>query len=246
MTGALLDRELKVTWLTKALSLAVDQVPVADARRTLREDLVGEGLGREAAIKTVTALSRVWLLPMQRRDDWTTWVLTAGPDVLDLRPFHIGALLATEPFFCSLLEAVGRESRAAENVNTVAVRKRLRDRYGPRRGIDVATQRGVKTLRDLGLLVGAPADSISLVGRVDVHDSELAAWLVRCLLEGRGAESIPETDLPHAPEFFGLSLPRRLPRSAAGITQHAEGLGRRVLALSPSSSSVRELEAGVS
>lgn len=244
MAGALLDRELKVTWLTKALILSVDQVPIVDARQLLREGLLAEGLGREAAVKTVTALSRIWLLPVQRQDPWTTWALTVERDLRDLRPFHLGALLATEPFFRSLLEAVGREARASESVNTIAVRKRLRDQYGPRRLIDVATQKGVKTLRDLGLLIGEPASSISRVGNLEISDPELAAWLVRCLLEGRGSESIPQAELTHAPEFFGLSLPRALPRRAAGITQHAEGLGRTVLARSiPAASSTIRPEA---
>lgn len=229
MTGALLDRELKVAWLTKALALAADQVPTAEARQLLREGLVAEGLGQEAAAKTVTALSRVWLLPVERGDPWTGWPLQAERDLRDLRAFHLGALLATEPFFRSLLEAAGREARASETVNTVAVRKRLRDQHGPRRAIDVAAQRGIKTLRELGVLIGEPSDSISVVGKLKITDNELAAWLVRCLLEGRGTEFIPQADLAHAPEFFGLVLPRVLPRKAAGITQHAEGLGRTVL-----------------
>lgn len=231
MTGALLDRELKVTWLTKALNLAADKVPITDSRRVLREGLVGEGLGQEAALKTVTALSRVWLLPVERAEPWTTWALAAEQDLRELRPVHIGALMSTEPFFRSLLEVVGREARAADKVSTIAVRKRLRDHYGPRRGVDVAAQRGIKTLRDLGLLIGQPSDSISEVGTVEVNDGELAAWLVRCLLESRGAESIPQAGLAHVPEFFGLSLPRTLPRKAAGLVQHAEGLRRTVLAL---------------
>jgi hypothetical protein len=229
MTGALLDRELKVTWLTKALALAADQVPTIEARQLLRERLIAEGLGQEAAAKTVTALSRVWLLPVERGDFWTCWPLQAERDLRDLRPFHFGALLATEPFFRSLLEAVGREARASETVNTVAVRKRLRDQHGPRRAIDVAAQRGIKTLRELGVLIGEPSNSTSVVGKLQITDAELAAWLVRCLLEARGAESIPLADLGHAPEFFGLVLPRALPRKAAGITQYAEGLGRTVL-----------------
>lgn len=229
MTGVLLDRELKVAWLSKALGLAADRVPAAEARRVLREGLLAEGLGREAAAKTVTALSRVWLLPVGRGDSWTGWPLQADRDLRDLRPFHLGALLATEPFFRRLLEAAGREARASEAVSTVAVRKRLRDQYGPRRSVDVAAQRGIKTLRELGVLRGAPSGSASVVSKLEITDGELAAWLVRCLLEGRGAESIPQTDLPHAPEFFGLVLPRALPRKAAGLTQHAEGLGRMVL-----------------
>jgi hypothetical protein len=109
----------------------------------------------------------------------------------------------------------------------------MRDVYGPKRSIDVATQRGVKTLRSLGLLIGAPQASVSSPDAMVIRDPQLAAWLIGCLLLGRGAESIALEDLSHAPEFFGVELPSALPRAAAGLTKHIEGIGRAVFALDP-------------
>jgi hypothetical protein len=188
-------------------------------------------LGEEALEKTLTALTRIWLQPVERRAEHMLWALKYADRTADWRPLHLGALLSSEPFIRSLLDACGREQHAKGEVNTVALRARMRNVYGPKRSIDRATQRGVSTLRSVGVLEGAPQASISRVSCLVITDAELAAWLVRCLLLGRHAESIAMEDIGHAPELFGLRLPSAFPRSAAGVSKHMEGVGRTVLAL---------------
>lgn len=229
--AAVLDRDLRSAWLDAALRVARQRLPLAEARPLLKAELADSGLGAEALIKTVTALSRIWLGPVQRQAKQALWALGYADTTADWRPLHLGALLAHEPFVVSLLQACGREQKARGSIDTVALRARMRDSHGPRRSIDVATQRGVQTLRGLGVLHGETQSSASVGGSLQITDPALAAWLVHCLLLGRGAESVAVEDLGHAPEFFGLTLPAVLPRSAAGISKHTEGVGRTVFAL---------------
>lgn len=231
MSTAILDRDLSTAWLDEALRVARKQLPLAQMRDQLRRALMDAPLGEEALEKTLTALTRIWLQPAERRAKHTLWALQHADRGTDWRPLHLGAMLANEPFIRSLLDACGREQRAKGEINTVALRARMRNAYGPKHSIDRATQRGVKTLRSVGVLEGPPQASTSWASCLVITDTELAAWLVRCLLLGRQAESIAIEDLGHAPELFGLCLPSALPRSAAGVSKHIEGVGRTVLAL---------------
>lgn len=231
MQTPVLDRDLSSVWLDVALRVARQQRPLAQMRDQLRRALMDTSLGEAALKKTLTALTRIWLQPVERRAGHTLWALEYADRSTDWRLLHVGAMLANEPFIRSLLAACGREQRAKGEIDTVALRARMRNVYGPRRSIDRATQRGVKTLRSIGVLEGQPQASASQVGCLAVNDAALGAWLVRCLLLGRQAESIAIEDLGEAPELFWLRLPSAFPRSAAGISKHTEGIGRTVLAL---------------
>lgn len=229
--SAVLDRDLSTAWLDAALKVARRDLELPEARQALKEALAMAPLREAALKKTITALSRIWLQPLQQGTPHLVWAREYSDTAADWRPLHLGALLAGEPFIRDLLSACSLEQRARGELDTVALRARMRNAHGAKRSIDIATQRGVKTLRSLGLLTGDPQASVSKAGRLPITDGELAAWLVRCLLLGRGAESIAIEDLSHAPELFAVTLPAALPRSAAGVTKHVEGLGRTVLAL---------------
>lgn len=231
MSTAILDRDLSSAWLDAALQVARQQLPIAQMRDQLCRTLMDTPLGKEALKKTLTALTRVWLQPAERRAGHTLWALEYADRTSDWRPLHLGAMLADEPFIHRLLDACGREQRAIGEIDTVALRFRMRNAYGPKSSIDRATQRGVQTLRSLGVLEGPAQASISRPGCLVITDPELAAWLVRCLLMGRQAESVAIEDLGYVSEFFGLRMPAALPRSAAGVSKHIEGLGRTVLAV---------------
>lgn len=229
--SAILDRDLSSGWLDTALIVACHPGELRAARTELLASLSGEPLGDAALKKTVTALTRIWLQPAAESAPYAVWALKHKDGMDDWRPLHIGALLVREPFFRSLLSACSMELRGKGQVDTVALRSRMRDTYGPKRSIDIATQRGVKTLRSLGILAGAPQESVSDREGLIIQDPQLAAWLIGCLLLGRGAESIALEDLSHAPELFGMELPAALPRAAAGLRKHMEGVGRAVFAL---------------
>lgn len=234
MTAALLDRDLDAQWLDASLRIARTRDSPQAARQALLGALSDAPLGQVALVKTVTALSRVWLTPAGSAAPVLDWAIDQAGQYADWRPLHFGALLATQSFFRTLVDSCGRELIGRDVVSTVDLRRRMRDNLGPRRSVDIATQRGVKTLRSLGLLVGEFSSSVSSRGSLEVNDPELGAWLVRCLLTGKGSESIGVEELMHAYELFAVSLPQFLPRVSTGLTRHTEGVGRTVYALAPS------------
>ena len=225
----LLDRNLALPWLDTALTMSLKHSDPMEARHALRDSLVSAPLADTARKKTVTALSRTWITPCPEASSVIQWAQENQGKFVDSRPLHLGALLATQPFFASLLSETGRMFFAgATEVNTSELRRRMKGLWGARRSVDVSVQRGVQTMRALGLLEGQPASSRSVRSWIEVTP-EVAAWLARGLLLARDADSIGTEDLRLAPELFSVRWPRRIARSAVGVEEFAEGNGRTVL-----------------
>jgi hypothetical protein len=203
-------------------------------RSTLKTALADAPLADEARKKTVTALARTWITPRSEAVGVVKWATLHHDEVNDVRPLHLGALLATQPFFADLLAETGRVFAAgASEVNTPELRRRMCAIWGSRRSVDVGVQRGVKTMRAIGVLSGRPSSSTSVRSWLEVTP-DIAAWLARTLLVARGADSVGVDDLRVSPELFAIRWPRVFPRIAEGVEQHVEGVGRRVLVLTRS------------
>lgn len=226
----LLDRDLTHAWLDAAMALAAAGASVEDARAALHDRLKTETLGEAARAKTVTALMRTWINVAPSVADLVRWAARHAADVADSRPLHIGALLATQPFFADQTAIVGRILAVQDDVETPMVRARMRAIWGPRRSVDVATQRTIKTMRAIGMLEGKPSESMSHRARPIVVTPHIGAWLTACVLAARKADAISATELFSAPELIALKIPRRLKLDGIGLTRYAEGAGRTVYA----------------
>lgn len=226
----LLDRDLTHAWLDAALNLATSATPLEQARITLTERLECEPLGEEARSKTVTALTRTWLNPDPSVRRILDWAIAHSVEQLDSRPLHIGALLVTQPFFADQAAVVGRILTVQDDVDTRTVRARMRALWGPRRAVDVAVQRTIKTMRSLGMLQGTAGESLSRKApQINVRTPVTGGWLAACLLQARDADSISTTEFFHAPELVYLHLPTQLELVESGLQRFSEGAGRSVL-----------------
>lgn len=225
----LLDRELSHAWLDAALGLAVAGASPREAREALHERLRHEQLGEEARIKTVTALTRTWLTPDPTADHLLRWAAAHSANQIDSRPLHIGALLATSAFFTDQAAIVGRILAVQEDVDTPTVRSRMKAIWGPRRSVDVAAQRTIKTMRSLGMLQGCSGSSTSTRASRMTVDARVGGWLAACLLAARGADSIATTEVLSAPELAAFRIPPSLDLIEVGLQRHAEGSGRSVI-----------------
>lgn len=231
ITRVLLDRDLALPWMDAALTASIQHSNPTEARNALKEALAGACLAPGVLKQTMTALTRMWITPPPESMGVIKWAQQYHAEFADSRPLHLGALLTTQPFFASLLAETGRILAAgALEIRTPELRRRMQGIWGSRLSVDVSAQRGVRTMRALGLLHGQPKSSTSLRSWLEVTP-DLAAWLARGLLVARDADSIGTEHLKLAPELFCIRWPRSLPRSPAGLEQHVEGSGRTVLVL---------------
>jgi hypothetical protein len=180
--------------------------------------------------KTATSLNRVWVTPPDPARDLVEWGLGQTPPG-DLRILHLGALMATHPFFGDICAAVGRAAQSGDVVYTPEIRTRMKALWGDRRTVSNAVQFGIRTLRALGVIAGDRSSSENRVGEALDLPSEWVPWVVHALLVARGMSETDEREIPAAPELFMISLPRV--NWAASkypyLERHTEGGGRAVL-----------------
>ena len=227
----LLDRDLTQAWLDMAMTVAASQPDPGDARTELHRRLDDAGLGDAARTKTVTALMRSWFTLDPRVQPLVSWAAQQGHVVADSRPLHIGVLLATQPFFADQIAIVGRILAVQDDVETPTVRSRMKAIWGPRKAVDNAVQRTIKTMRSLGMLEGLPTESVSRKAAPISVDPNLSGWLTACLLRARGADAISSTALANAPELSFVDMPRLALPAETWLTRHSEGAARTVYAI---------------
>jgi len=228
--GAILDRALSPEWLDTALRIAAQEGQAGHWRDILDVSLREDIPAPEARDKTLVALSHVWFTPPAMAEPMIHWAIGTAPTLDDTRPLHVGALLATYPFFGDVCAAVGRMTALGQPAHTPEIRRRVRERWGDRQTVDVAARRCIRTLRSLGLLVGDAGSSTSRPAvRLKVPRA-LRAWLVHALLLSRGIDAVDEREVRKAPELFGLDLPPGgQGHEYPFIERHTEGGGRTVL-----------------
>lgn len=225
----LLDRDLTHASLDVAMGLCAQGVGGDEARAMLRERLLAESLGETARIKTVTALMRTWVNPDPELASLVSQGAAFSEKTPDSRPLHIGVLLATQPFFADQAAIVGRILAVQGEVQTPAIRTKMKAIWGPRRSVDVAVQRTVKTMRSVGMIAGAASDSESTKGTNFALDPTLSGWVVACLMAARGVDAVSVSDVLSAPELFCFSMSSIPDGAEVGISRVNEGGGRTVL-----------------
>jgi hypothetical protein len=227
----LLDRDLTRAWLDMAMTVAATQPEVEEARVELHRRLENSGLGEAARTKTVTALVRSWYTPDPLLQPLVSWAAQQSHVLADSRPLHMGVLLATQPFFADQIAIVGRILAVQDDVETPTVRSRMKAVWGPRKAVDNAVQRTIKTMRSLGMLEGSPSESLSQRAAPISVEPKVAGWLAACLLRARGADAISSTELAAAPELCYVDMPTLTAGSNPWLMRHSEGAGRTVLTL---------------
>jgi hypothetical protein len=228
--GRILDRPLEVAWLDAAYRIAGRDASVEEKRLAVREVIETAQIGAEARKKTATTLNRVWVTPPAAAAPMIQWALV-HPYSADMRLLHLGALLATHPFFGDVCAATGRLLSQDDSVMTPDLRARVKAVWGERRTVSNATQRAVKTLRALGVLEGAPSSSESRRGLRLRVPGPFLPWIAHALLLTRQVHELDEQELRSAPELFMLTVPRATWRSADYplVERFTEGSGRVAL-----------------
>ena len=228
MAEPILDRNLELRWLDAALTAALRRSAPQEHRGFL-EDVLSEDLaGTDDRSKTRTALVRIWLDPPERARGMLRWALDSYDGGLDTRIMHVGAMLATYAFFGGICATVGRELSLHEAVDTRAVRRDLRARYGERSTVDRAVSRAIRTLRAMKWLSGELGSGTSAaLDRIVVPVSH-GRWLAHAVMLSRGKSEMDAREIAAAPELFMFRLPP-LANAYPLLERFREGTDRDVL-----------------
>lgn len=228
--GPILDRGLSVEVLDAALHIARSGIPFNQGLRRLEVALRESISEQEATTKTRKILTRIWVRPPAYAKAMVDWVVTQEVEGCDSRVFHLGAMLASYPFFGEVCAFVGRHLNLAGEVNTSAVRKQMHSTWGDRSSVDVGARRCIRTLRHLGVLLGESGSSRNVAGDVVKVPGELRNWMVHSLMLTRLTDSIDERDVDRAPELFMLQMAGQR-EEYQYLERVNEAGGRRVLVI---------------
>jgi hypothetical protein len=202
----ILNRPVEPAWARAALDVGADGGVGAEGRERLEIRLRDEGLAPVARQKVVETLHPVWINPPAETASFIEWARDRSPELRDLRPVHLIALMATYPFLGDLFAAAGRMLRNEGTVDSIEVRSRLKAKWGDRDSVGVATRKGILTLRSFGVLVGERGSTRSVASTRFEIQGDWALWAACGLLLSRGAESTDAPTVETAPEFFFVDL----------------------------------------
>src|SRR4051794_32276573 len=123
--GAIIDRALEPAWLDLTLSL-VSEADEAGNRRSQLEVVLGDRIpAREGRVKTAKVLIRIWSKPADDAREMVKWAIERASKVGDSRVLHLGAIMASYPFFGRACSIIGRELSLHGEILTPQLRKRL-------------------------------------------------------------------------------------------------------------------------
>jgi hypothetical protein len=225
--GAILDRALDLVSLDLALEVA--RTSDRSARLNLEFALRDRVVALEARKKTVRVLRRIWLTPPSQARTMIAWALDRSAQVADSRLLHIGALLATYPFFGDTCAVIGREVTLHGEVRFGAVRRYLRGRWGDRQTVDVSARAGIRTLRSLGALRGRPGTSTVATNGLLEAPEDIGPWLFHAVMLTRNVAEIDVSTVSSCPELFMFRMAPSRTRGYPFLEAVNEGGGRVVL-----------------
>lgn len=220
--GMVLDRALTPELLDVALRVATEAGDSPDARRLLTVALRDHVSPQEAEGKTKKCLTRVWVRPPEPAREMIRWAIANQHLDPSHTILHLGALLATFPFFGAVTAIVGRQL----HLEGVAVQRAVQDEamkeLGDRSTIDVGARKVVTTLRYLGLLEGATGGPLS-VGEHPAVPSELAGWMTHALLLSRQTSAIGIDDVARSFELASVDFVGGRLNGYPLLEMHSEG-----------------------
>jgi hypothetical protein len=227
------DRGLTPDLLDVALRIANSGQPWERQRQLLTIALRDRVSAQEAGGKTKKCLTRVWINPPDEARMMITWAISHAQLAVDRRPLHLGALLATFPFFASVAGIIGRALRLEGQVEGGDVRRRTRDVWGDKSSVDVGARKVYTTLRSFGVLEGGTRAPLMPGKCVGVPDA-LAPWMIHALMLSRRVNSVADTEIVSAPELFWAGPMSRVDVYPY-LARHTEGRQRRVWVIEPGS-----------
>jgi hypothetical protein len=224
--GMILDRGLTPDLLDVAFRIAADGSPWKDKRKHLTTALLDHVSPQEAEGKTKKCLTRVWINPPEPARSMIRWALEHQHLAADPRVLHMGALLATFPFFGGVTRFVGRQIALEGDARPADARRWARDEWGDRSVIDIGARKAYTTLLALGVLRGGGRLPLT-AGEQLAAGPDISGWLQHAVLLGRGIGSMETGSLAASPELFWVSLAPTVGEYPE-LERHSEG-GRRVV-----------------
>lgn len=174
----------------------------------LREDIAGA----KSRKNTITILMKIWYNVDQSRIPFRDEILSRFYELSkeERLLIHWGMTMAAYPFFQAVANELGRLFKLQENVASSTISRRIKDLYGDRRKVEVATSAVLSSMKAWGVIF--PDKKRTYVKNEVIHITNpfLHSFIVNTLLNTLDKEAlfvdIIENHATFFPFFYDLKI----------------------------------------
>lgn len=147
----------------------------------LRNDITGAKSRKNA----VTMLMKIWYLVDEEMRPVRDKLLDVFSSFTKEERLlvHWGMTLAAYPFFKDVAQEFGKLFRLQDEVKSVEIGKRIKEAYGDRRRVEVATSAVIMSMKAWGILLPNKNRSYRLHPKIQVENPDLQGFIIQTLLQ---------------------------------------------------------------
>ncbi|MGF9964516.1 hypothetical protein [Bacillus rhizoplanae] len=190
----------------------------------LRNDITGAKSRKNA----VTMLMKIWYLVNKDFIHIRDKVLEELPILTkeERMLVHWGMTLAAYPFFKDAAQELGKLFQLQDTVSSTVIGKRMKEEYGDRRRVEVATSAVLMSIRAWGILIPSKNRSNQLPDKIHISNPILQVFIVQMLLYILENTALQLDIIHNHPMFFSFAYDFDLSelRQCEEITLHRQGV----------------------
>jgi hypothetical protein len=204
---------IKRAWLDFTVQQKLEGHSAMEVRTALDNFLadqvsVGSNARRNSRQRAISILSKIWLNIPQSLDSFKEEGLAQfkkNPENMRIA-IHWGMAMATYPFFAAGAENMGRLLKLQNEVSTVQLQKRMREKLGERDTVTRATRQLIRCWTEWGILTEGENKGVYQVVSPMNIDSQLTTWLLESALIASQEKSAIMQNLVNTPALFPFRL----------------------------------------
>lgn len=195
----------------------------------LREDIAGTKSRKNA----ITMIMKIWSLVdedmIQVRDRVLGILSTLTKEERLL--LHWGMTLVAYPFFKDVAYELGKLFRLQDEVSSVIIGQRMKESYGDRRRVEVATSAVLMSMKAWKVILPTKKLSYGLNTKLHIQNPDLQMFIVQILLKALDHTNLQLDLIQNHSLFFPFSYEFDLLhlRKSSDITIHRQGINTLVV-----------------
>lgn len=170
----------------------------------LRNDIKGAKSRKNA----ITMLMKIWCLVDNDYILIRDRILEHFPDFTkeERLLLHWGMTILAYPFFRDLVQEMGNLYRLQDEVPSVVLGRKMKELYGDRRRVEVATSAVFMSLKQWGTIKMIKNRSYILPSKISIISTELLHFIAEVILRTTKVSAIPIDLVQNHPLFFPFSF----------------------------------------
>ncbi|MGI1798587.1 hypothetical protein ACRPLQ_09040 [Priestia sp. TRN 1309] len=195
----------------------------------LRSDISGAKSRKNA----ITMLMKIWYSVDEKLVPFRNSILDIFPLLTkeERLLIHWGMTLAAYPFFKDVAQELGRLFQLQDNVPSTVIGQRMKEAYGDRRRVEVATSAVLMSMKAWEIIIPAQNRSYQLNDKIQIGNVEMQAFIIQILLQITENTSLQLDIIQDHSLFFPFMYELNLLelRQHNGLVFHRQGMDALVV-----------------